>query len=67
MPSMAPTVAPVQALPMLAAKLRKLATSVRSIGSGYGSRDNPERILLAKQEIAAEIEQLAALVEGGRR
>jgi hypothetical protein len=63
---MASTVAPVQALPLLAARLRKLAMSVRSIGSGYGCRENRERILLAKHEIAFEMERLATLVEGRR-
>lgn len=56
MHSPAPTA--TQALPLLGARLRKLAESVRSIG--YGRRQNPERILLAKQEIAAEMEKLIA-------
>lgn len=54
----------MQALPLLGARLRKLAESVRSIGY---PQNNPERILSAKQEIAAEMEKLAALVEGGPR
>lgn len=56
--------APVQTLPLLGARLRKLAESVRSIGY---PQNNPERILSAKQEIAAEMEKLATLVEGGPR
>ncbi|HQS18782.1 hypothetical protein [Reyranella sp.] len=60
-----PAPAPTQALPLLGARLRKLAESVRSIG--YGQHQNPERILSAKQQIAAEMEKLAALVEGGPR
>lgn len=55
MHSPAPTA--TQALPLLGARLRKLAESVRSIGY---PQNNPERILSAKQEIAAEMEKLIA-------
>lgn len=56
---------PALLLLRLGARLRKLAASVRSIGDGY--QHNPEAILQRKQEIAAQLEQLAALVEGGPR
>jgi hypothetical protein len=56
---------PVDALPVLARKSRKLAKDVRSISTGYGR--NPEKRLLQKDEVAVELEKLADMVSGGAR
>ncbi|MDP3158671.1 MAG: hypothetical protein Q8N31_01530 [Reyranella sp.] len=56
-------VAPVQALPLVANHLRKLARRVERIGAG---RD-PEQIVSDKLEISAVLEKLASLLDGGSR
>lgn len=55
----------VLTLPAFAHKLRKVAAEVREIGYGKASR-HPEAAMIQKDEIAAKIERLATVLEGGR-
>ena len=50
-------------LPKTANRLRQLARKVEKIGAG----SNPENALHAKQEIVAELEQLAGMLTGAPR
>ena len=56
----------VLTLPGFAHKLRKVAAEVREIGYGKAGR-HPEAAMMQKDEIAAKIERLAAVLEGGAR
>lgn len=49
-------------LPLMAKKLRKAAKDVRSLN--LNTFRNPEKLLADKDEIAAELEQLADMVSG---
>ena len=51
-------------LPAFAHKLRKVAAEVREIGYGRAGR-HPEAAMMQKDEIAAKIERLAAVLDGG--
>lgn len=51
-------------LPGFAHRLRKVAAEVRSIGYGNASR-SPEAAMIQKDEIAAKIERLATVLDGG--
>lgn len=55
----------VLTLPAFAYKLRKVAAEVREIGYGKAGR-HPEAAMMQKDEIAAKIERLATVLEGGR-
>lgn len=48
-------------LDALATRLRKHAKAVRSIGTGFGR--NAESLLIEKDEVAAELDKLAAALE----
>lgn len=47
----------------VAAMLRKISQRARSINTHYGA--SPERKLADKDEVAAAIDRLAAMLEGG--
>jgi hypothetical protein len=59
----APDKRAVLTLPAFAHRMRKVAEKVRGIGYGKASR-SPEAAMIQKDEIAAEIEKLAAVLEG---
>ena len=47
----------------VAAMLRKISQRARSIDTSFGS--NPEKKLASKDEVAAAIDRVAAILEGG--
>ena len=55
----------VLTLPGFAFRLRKVAAEVRGIGYGKAAR-SPEAAMIQKDEIAAKIERLATVLEGGK-
>lgn len=58
--------APIPPLPAFAHRLRNVAAEVRGIGYGKASR-NAEAAMIQKDEIAAKIERLAALLKRSGR
>ncbi|MCW5733475.1 MAG: hypothetical protein KIS73_05090 [Enhydrobacter sp.] len=55
---------PIPSLPAFAHRLRNVAAEVRHIGYGKAAR-SPEAAMMQKDEIAAKIERLAAILERG--
>lgn len=47
----------------LAAMLRNISKKARSIDTGFGS--SPEKKLASKDEVAGDLDRLAAMLEGG--
>lgn len=55
----------VLTLPAFAHRLRKVADEVRKIGYGKAAT-SPEAAMIQKDEIAAKIERLATVLDGGK-